>query len=532
LILGQLITWAPFILLVVFWFVIMNRMQGGGPGGAVAFGKSRAKMLQGAQGKVTFNDVAGVDEAKEELAEIIDFLKDPGKYQKLGGKIPKGVLLLGPPGTGKTLLARAVAGEAGRPFFSISGSDFVEMFVGVGASRVRDLFEQGKKNAPCIIFIDEIDAVGRHRGAGLGGGHDEREQTLNAMLVEMDGFEANTGVILMAATNRPDVLDPALIRPGRFDRQVVVDRPDLKGREGILKVHSKNVALDTGVDVSVLARRTPGFTGADLANLVNEGALLAARRGKKAVGMSELEEAIDRVMAGPQRRSRVMSDRERRVIAWHESGHALTAKLTPNTDPVHKISIIPRGVGMLGYVMQLPTEDRFVVQREEMLSKLAVSLGGRVAEEITFGDVSTGASNDLQKATETARAMVMRFGMSEKIGRVAYGGDEREVFLGRDFGREKNYSEKTAEAIDVEVKRFIEAAYKQAKVLLTANKKKLDLLAKTLLEKEVIEGDELDALLGIKSTRKPKTPIVPVVGGDGSGPTASAPLINPAPSPA
>jgi cell division protease FtsH len=532
MILGQLIAWAPMILLVVFWFVIMNRMQGGGPGGAVAFGKSRAKMLQGAQGRVTFNDVAGVDEAKEELAEIIDFLKDPGKYQKLGGKIPKGVLLLGPPGTGKTLLARAVAGEAGRPFFSISGSDFVEMFVGVGASRVRDLFEQGKKNAPCIIFIDEIDAVGRHRGAGLGGGHDEREQTLNAMLVEMDGFEANTGVILMAATNRPDVLDPALIRPGRFDRQVVVDRPDLKGREGILKVHSKNVALDTVVDVSVLARRTPGFTGADLANLVNEGALLAARRGKKAVGMSELEEAIDRVMAGPQRRSRVMSDRERRVIAWHESGHALTAKLTPNTDPVHKISIIPRGVGMLGYVMQLPTEDRFVVQREEMLSKLAVSLGGRVAEEITFGDISTGASNDLQKATETARAMVMRFGMSEKIGRVAYGGDEREVFLGRDFGREKNYSEKTAEAIDVEVKRFIEAAYKQAKVLLTANKKKLDLLAKTLLEKEVIEGDELDALLGIKSTRKPKAPIVPVVGGDGSGPTASAPLINPAPSPA
>jgi cell division protease FtsH len=532
-ILGSLfISFGPILLLVFLWFFLMNRMQGGGPGGAIAFGKSRAKMLQGAQGRVTFADVAGVDEAKEELAEIIDFLKDPGKYQKLGGKIPKGVLLLGPPGTGKTLLARAVAGEAGRPFFSISGSDFVEMFVGVGASRVRDLFEQGKKNAPCIIFIDEIDAVGRHRGAGLGGGHDEREQTLNAMLVEMDGFEANTGVILMAATNRPDVLDPALIRPGRFDRQVVVDRPDLKGREGILKVHTRNVVLAPDVDTDVLARRTPGFTGADLSNLVNEGALLAARRNKKAVGMSELEEAIDRVMAGPQRKSRVMSDKEKKVIAYHESGHCLAAKLTPNTDPVHKISIIPRGYGVLGYVMQLPTEDRFVVQREEMLSKLIVSLGGRAAEEIVFGDISTGASNDLQKATETARSMVMRFGMSEKIGRVAYGGEDREVFLGRDFAREKNYSEKTAEAIDAEVKALVESAYKQAKAVLSKHRKKLELLAKTLLEREIIEGDELDALLGMKSPRKPTPPAAPSTprGDSGSRPSASAPVVAPSPA--
>ncbi len=497
-------SFGPIIILVVVWFFLLNRMQGGGPGGAMAFGKSRAKMLQGGGNKVTFADVAGVDEAKEELAEIIDFLKDPGKYQKLGGKIPKGVLLLGPPGTGKTLLARAVAGEAGRPFFSISGSDFVEMFVGVGASRVRDLFEQGKKNAPCIIFIDEIDAVGRHRGAGMGGGHDEREQTLNAMLVEMDGFEQNTGVILMAATNRADVLDPALVRPGRFDRQVVVDRPDLKGREGILKVHSRNVVMAPEVELNVLARRTPGFSGADLANLINEGALLAARREKKAVTMSELEEAIDRVMAGPQRKSRVMSDREKKIIAYHESGHALVAKLTPNTDPVHKISIIPRGAGVLGYVMQLPTEDRFVVQREEMLSRLAVSLGGRASEEIIFGDVSTGASNDLQKATETARGMVMRFGMSNKVGRVAYGSDEREVFLGRDFSRERSYSEKTAEAIDAEVKVLVENAYTQAKALLTKNRKSLVKLAETLLEKEIIEGSDLDSLLGLKRLKPAK----------------------------
>jgi cell division protease FtsH len=538
---SALYTFGPILLLVLLWFFMLNRMQGGGPGGAMAFGKSKAKMLQGNQGKVTFADVAGVEEAKEELAEIIDFLKDPGKYQKLGGKIPKGVLLLGPPGTGKTLLARAVAGEAGRPFFSISGSDFVEMFVGVGASRVRDLFEQGKKNAPCIIFIDEIDAVGRHRGAGLGGGHDEREQTLNAMLVEMDGFEANTGVILMAATNRPDVLDPALIRPGRFDRQVVVDRPDLIGRDAILKVHVRHVVLGPDVNTEILARRTPGFSGADLANLVNEGALLAARRGKKAVGMSELEEAIDRVMAGPQRRSRVMSEKEKRVIAYHESGHALVAKLTPNTDPVHKISIIPRGFGVLGYVMQLPTEDRFIVQREEMLSRLAVSLGGRVAEEIIFGDISTGASNDLQKATETARSMVMRFGMSAKLGRVTYGSEEREVFLGRDFNNQANYSDKTAEAIDAEVRLLVESAHKQAKALLTKHKKKLETLAKALLEREVIEGEDLDSLLGLKPS-KPKPAPAPLKKDDGNGgptPTAGATIAlkpprggMPAPSPA
>ncbi len=497
LIKAALFEWGPFIFLIVIWFIFLNRMQGGGAGGALNFGKMRAKVWTGGQSKVTFADVAGIDEAKEELKEIIDFLKDPGKFQKLGGKIPKGVLLLGPPGTGKTLLARAVAGEAGRPFFSMSGSDFVEMFVGVGASRVRDLFEQGKKNAPCIIFIDEMDAVGRHRGAGLGGGHDEREQTLNALLVEMDGFEATKGVILVAATNRPDVLDPALTRPGRFDRQIVVDRPDLVGREGILKVHTRNVVLGTDVDMKVLARRTPGFSGADLANLVNEAALLAARRDKKAVGMEELEDAVDRVMAGPERKSRVMSEREKKVIAYHESGHALVAKLTPNVDPVHKVSIIPRGYGVLGYVMQLPTEDRFVVQKEEILSKITVSLGGRASEEIIFGDISTGASNDLEKATETAHRMVMEFGMSEKLGRVTYGRKEREVFLGRDLMRDKDYSEKTAQMIDNEVKRIVESCYKRAKTLLTRNKPKLVKLAETLLEKEIVEGDELDSLLGL-----------------------------------
>jgi cell division protease FtsH len=501
-ILQLLMNFGPFLLIVVFWFVWMNRMQSGGAGGALNFGKSRAKMLTPGQGRVTFADVAGVDEAKEELQEIIEFLKEPTKFQKLGGKIPKGVLLLGPPGTGKTLLARAVAGEAGRPFFSISGSDFVEMFVGVGASRVRDLFEQGKKNAPCIIFIDEIDAVGRHRGAGLGGGHDEREQTLNALLVEMDGFESNKGVILVAATNRPDVLDPALTRPGRFDRQVVVDRPDIKGREGVLRVHSKNVILSPDVDMKVLARRTPGFSGADLANLVNEGALLAARRDKKAVGMKELEDAVDRVLAGPERKTRVMSDEQKKVIAYHESGHALVAKLTPGSDPVHKVSIIPRGMGVLGYVMQLPIEDRFVVQKEEILAKITVSLGGRASEEIIFGDVSTGAGNDLEYVTETAHRMVCEYGMSEKLGRVTYGRKDREVFLGRDIVKDKDYSEKTAQAIDQEVKKIVEAAYQRAKAILVANKSKLVKLANTLLEKEMIEGSDLDALLGLKS----KTP--------------------------
>jgi len=495
---GLLVNFGPFLLVVVFFFVLMNRANSGGPGGALNFGKSRAKLLVGGQSKVTFADVAGVDEAKEELAEIIDFLKDPGRFQKLGGKIPKGVLLLGPPGTGKTLLARAVAGEAGRPFFSISGSDFVEMFVGVGASRVRDLFEQGKKNAPCIIFIDEIDAVGRHRGAGLGGGHDEREQTLNALLVEMDGFEANKGVILVAATNRPDVLDPALTRPGRFDRQVVVDRPDIKGREGVLKVHSKNVVLGPDVDLQVLARGTAGFSGADLANLVNEGALLAARRNKKAVGMNELNEAVERVWAGPQRRSRVMNDMEKKVIAYHESGHALVAHLTPGCNPVHKISIIPRGVAALGYTMQLPLEDRFLARRSELVSEIKSLLGGRVSEEIIFKDVSSGASNDLERATAIAHRMVCEYGMSDKLGRVTYGRKDREVFLGRDIMQDKNYSEKTAQSIDSEVRGIIEQCHRDVKVLLAKHKTKLDVLAKELLDKELIEGDQIDILLGLK----------------------------------
>jgi cell division protease FtsH len=519
------INFGPVLLLVGFWFFLMNRMQGGGPGGAIAFGKSRAKMLQGAGPRVTFADVAGVDEAKEELAEIIDFLKDPGKYQKLGGKIPKGVLLLGPPGTGKTLLARAVAGEAGRPFFSISGSDFVEMFVGVGASRVRDLFDQGKKSAPCIIFIDEIDAVGRHRGAGLGGGHDEREQTLNAMLVEMDGFEVNTGVILMAATNRPDVLDPALTRPGRFDRQVTVDRPDLGGREAILKVHSKHVILDANVDLRILAQRTPGFSGADLANLINEGALLAARRGKKAVTMSELTEAIDRVFAGPQRRSRIMTDKEKTSTAYHEAGHALVGRLQPNSDPIQKISIIPRGYAMLGYTMSTPKEDRFTRNREELLSDLAMTMGGRAAERLIFDELSTGAASDLESATKTARSMVTRFGMSSKIGSVSFTG-RQEVFIGRDWGKERDYSEKTAEVIDQEVRRLVEDAEKKAMAILTKNRKYLEKLAKILLEREVVEGTELDSLLGIKP---PKAPKAPKAGGNAAsadaegGPTPSAP---------
>jgi cell division protease FtsH len=495
---GLLVNFGPFLLVVVFFFVLMNRANSGGPGGALNFGKSRAKLLVGGQSKVTFADVAGVDEAKEELAEIIDFLKDPGRFQKLGGKIPKGVLLLGPPGTGKTLLARAVAGEAGRPFFSISGSDFVEMFVGVGASRVRDLFEQGKKNAPCIIFIDEIDAVGRHRGAGLGGGHDEREQTLNALLVEMDGFEANKGVILVAATNRPDVLDPALTRPGRFDRQVVVDRPDIKGREGVLKVHSKNVVLGPDADLQVLARGTAGFSGADLANLINEAALLAARRNKKAVSMDELNEAVERVWAGPQRRSRVMNDMEKNVIAYHESGHALVAHLTPGCNPVHKISIIPRGVAALGYTMQLPLEDRFLARRSELVAEIKSLLGGRVSEEILFKDVSSGASNDLERATAIAHRMVCEFGMSGKLGPVTYGRKDHEVFLGRDIVQDKNYSEKTAQSIDSEVRGIIEQCHRDVKALLVKHKAKLDVLAKELLEKELIEGDQIDMLLGLK----------------------------------
>ncbi len=487
-----LIYWGPVLLLVLFLF-FMYRGSQSGAGGALSFGKSRAKLAQ-IGGKVTFNDVAGIDEAKEELKEIIDFLKDPKKFQRLGGKIPKGVLLLGPPGSGKTLLARAIAGEAGVPFFSISGSDFVEMFVGVGAARVRDLFDQGKKNAPCIIFIDEIDAVGRYRGAGLGGGHDEREQTLNALLVEMDGFESNSGVIIIAATNRPDILDPALLRPGRFDRQIVVDRPDLKGREGILKVHTRNVLLDKEVDLSIIARRTSGFSGADLANLVNEAALLAARRDKKAITMEELEESIDRVIAGPQRKSRVISDKEKKRIAYHESGHALVAKFLPDTNPIHKISIIPRGYGALGYTLQLPTEDRFLATRNEMFNNISVMLGGRAAEEIIFKEVSTGASNDLERATEIAHKMVCEFGMSDKLGTLTYGKSSREIFLGKDLMREKNYSERTAQLIDAEVKNIVDTCYEKSRSILKKHKALLNKIANTLLEKEIIEGEDFEKL--------------------------------------
>ena len=492
-------SWGPVIAFILFWLYYLNKMQGG-TGGAIAFGKSKAKMMTTAnRPKVTFADVAGVDEAKQDLEEIIEYLKDPGKFQRLGGKIPKGVLLLGPPGTGKTLLARAVAGEAGVPFFSISGSDFVEMFVGVGASRVRDLFEQGKKNAPCIIFIDEIDAVGRHRGAGLGGGHDEREQTLNQLLVEMDGFETNSGVILIAATNRPDVLDPALLRAGRFDRQVVVDRPDLPGRVGILKVHTKNIVLAPDVDLQILGRRTPMFSGADLANLVNEAALLAARRNKKAVTMEELEESIERVMAGPERKSRVISEREKRIIAYHEAGHAMVSKLIPGSHPVHKVSIIPRGHAALGYTLRMPLEDQYLYLREELLGEIAVKLAGRAAEQLVFEEISSGASDDLERATDIAHTMVCEWGMSKEMGTMTFGKKDREVFLGKDLLKEKNYSEKTAQEIDTEVRKIITQAYDRALLLLRKNEAKLHKLAETLLEKEIIEGEEVNRILNLKT---------------------------------
>ncbi len=506
-----LINFGPILLLLGYFIFMMRQAQGGG-GGAMAFGKSRARLMTSGQQKVTFADVAGVDEAKTELMEVVDFLKDPKKYQLLGGKIPKGVILLGPPGTGKTLLAKAVAGEAGVPFFSISGSDFVEMFVGVGAARVRDLFEQGKKHAPCIIFIDEIDAVGRQRGAGLGGGHDEREQTLNAMLVEMDGFNTNTGVILIAATNRMDVLDPALLRPGRFDRQVVVDRPDLGGREAILRVHAKNVKLSDKVDLSVISRRTPGFTGADLANLINEAALLAARRNKKSVELSELEESIDRVMAGPERRTRIISDKEKKIVAYHESGHTIVAKKTDGTNPVHKVSIIPRGHAALGYTLQVPTEDRFLASRKDLLGQITTLLGGRSAEEIVFGDITTGAGNDLDRATALAHAMVCEYGMSEKLGSLTLGRKDDFVFIGRDLMKEKNYSERTAQIIDDEVKRIVEDCHDKARKILIKNRKFLKIMAEALLEREILDGSEVDDILaGKKIPPKPivKTPVSP-----------------------
>ncbi len=487
-----LITWAPVLFLVGLWIFFMRQMQAGG-NKALSFGKSKAKLLSGSAKKVTFKDVAGVDEAKLELHEIIEFLKEPQKFTKLGGKIPKGVLLMGPPGTGKTLLARAIAGEANAPFFSISGSDFVEMFVGVGASRVRDLFEQGKKNAPCIIFIDEIDAVGRHRGAGLGGGHDEREQTLNQLLVEMDGFESNDGVILVAATNRPDVLDPALLRPGRFDRRVVVDLPDLKGREGILRVHTRSIPLAEDVDVSVLARGTPGFSGADLANLVNEAALNAARYDKKKVQMVDFEFAKDKVIMGVERKSMVMSDREKRNTAYHESGHTIVAAILPAADPLHKVTIIPRGRA-LGLTQQLPTEDKYSYSKRYLDAMLAVLMGGRIAEEVFLGELTTGAGNDIERATGMARRMVCEWGMSD-LGPATFGKKEEAIFLGREFAQHQDYSEATAIEIDKEVRRILDKAYNQAKEIITNNKTALDRIARKLLERETLEGWEVNDIL-------------------------------------
>ena len=490
-----LLQWVPMLLFIGVWIFFMRQMQGGGAK-ALSFGKARARLISEKQNKVTFQDVAGVDEAKEELREIIEFLKDPPKFQKLGGKIPKGVLLVGPPGTGKTLLAKAIAGEANVPFFSISGSDFVEMFVGVGASRVRDLFEQGKKHAPCIIFMDEIDAVGRHRGAGLGGGHDEREQTLNQLLVEMDGFETNEGVILIAATNRPDVLDPALLRPGRFDRQVVVARPDVKGREEILRVHSRRIPLAPNVELKVLARGTPGFSGADLANLVNESALLAARHDKKIVEMSDFENAKDKVLMGVERRSMIISDEEKKTIAYHEAGHALVADLLPGADPLHKVTIIPRGRA-LGLTQQLPTDDKYNYSREYLIDRITILLGGRTAEEVVFQQRTTGAGDDLEKATDMARKMVCEWGMSDKMGPLTFGKSEEHIFLGREMSRAKDYSEDTAILIDSEIKRIVTDCAGRARQMIETNLEKLHTLARALLERESLDGEEIARLLRV-----------------------------------
>jgi len=490
--LSFLINASPFILLFGFWIFMMRQMQAGG-NKALSFGKSRARLLTSQQKKVTFKDVAGVDEAKEELQEIIEFLREPQKFQKLGGRIPKGVLLVGPPGTGKTLLARAIAGEASVPFFSISGSDFVEMFVGVGASRVRDLFEQGKKSAPCIIFIDEIDAVGRHRGAGLGGGHDEREQTLNQLLVEMDGFDSNEGVILIAATNRPDVLDPALLRPGRFDRRVIVNHPDVRGREGILRVHTRKVPLATDVNLQVLARGTPGFSGADLANLVNEGALFAARQNRKVVTMHDFEVAKDKVMMGPERRSMILTDEEKRNTAFHEAGHAIVAVLLPDSDPLHKVTIIPRG-SALGVTMQLPLDDKHTYTKAFLQTRLAILMGGRIAEEMFLDHMTTGAGNDIEQATEMARKMVCEFGMSA-MGPLTYGKKEEQIFLGREITQHRDYSEATAIRIDSEVGSFVKTGYDLAKKVITENSDALVKIAEALLEREVLDGDEVMTLV-------------------------------------
>ena len=493
---NMLISALPWLIILAIWIFIFRRMQGGGGGtkGIFSFGKSRAKMLNEGQIRITFNDVAGADEAKVELQEVIEFLKDPAKFQKLGGKIPRGVLLLGPPGTGKTLLARAVAGEAGVPFFSISGADFVEMFVGVGASRVRDLFEQGKKSAPCIIFIDEIDAVGRHRGAGLGGGHDEREQTLNQLLVEMDGFEQNNGVILIAATNRPDVLDPALMRPGRFDRQVVVDRPDVRGREGILKVHTRNIPLAVDIKLEILAKGTPGLSGADLANLVNEAALLAARKDQKEVTMQNFEDAKDKVMMGTERKSMLISDKEKRITAYHEAGHVLVAKYIPESDPIHKVTIIPRGRA-LGVTTSLPIDEKHTYSKRYLEALLAMLFGGRIAEKLVFNEFTTGAGNDIERASNLARKMVCEWGMSEKMGPLTYGAKEEELFLGREITKHRDYSEETGKTIDEEVKKIINVAEKRAIEILSANIDKLHTLSNVLLEREILDSEEIDKVL-------------------------------------
>jgi cell division protease FtsH len=502
--LSVLFQFLPILIIVGFFFFLMQQMQGGG-NRVMSFGKSRARLVTKDQPKITFTDVAGLDEAVEELQEIKEYLEAPQKFQAMGAKIPKGVLLFGPPGTGKTLLARAVAGEAGVPFFSISGSDFVEMFVGVGASRVRDLFEQAKANSPSIVFMDEIDAVGRHRGAGLGGGHDEREQTLNQLLVEMDGFDVKSGVILIAATNRPDILDPALLRPGRFDRQIVVDRPDLNGRIGILKVHTRGKPLGKEIDIEVLARRTPGFTGADLANVVNEAALLAARFSKNEIAMDELEEAIDRVLAGPQRRSRVISDKEKKVIAYHEAGHALVSHALPNADPVHKVSIVSRGRA-LGYTLTLPTEDRFLITRSELIDELAMLLGGRVAEELVFDEPTTGAQDDIQRCTRIAKQMVTQFGMSH-LGPLAFGENDSQPFLGRDFGHVKDYSDDVAARIDGEIHRLVEESHDEAREICEKYRDKLDLMVERLLEKESIEKEEVAEILAEVAKQSPDDPV-------------------------
>ncbi|HWP17716.1 MAG TPA: ATP-dependent zinc metalloprotease FtsH [Burkholderiaceae bacterium] len=522
LLMSILISWGPMLLLIGVWIYFMRQMQGGGKGGAFSFGKSRARMLDETNNSITFADVAGCDEAKEEVRELVDFLKDPQKFQKLGGRIPRGVLMVGPPGTGKTLLAKAIAGEAKVPFFSISGSDFVEMFVGVGAARVRDMFEQAKKNAPCIIFIDEIDAVGRHRGAGLGGGNDEREQTLNQMLVEMDGFETNLGVIVIAATNRPDILDPALLRPGRFDRQVYVTLPDVRGREQILNVHMRKVPIGTDVRPDILARGTPGFSGADLANLVNEAALFAARRNARVVEMVDFEKAKDKILMGPERKSMVMPEEERRNTAYHEAGHALVAKLLPKTDPVHKVTIIPRGRA-LGVTMQLPEGDRYSMDKERMLNTISVLFGGRIAEEVFMNQMTTGASNDFERATQIARDMVTRYGMTDELGPMVYAENEGEVFLGRSITKQVNVSEETMQKVDKEIRKIIDQQYGIARKLIEDNKDKMHAMAQALLEWETIDAEQIDDIMAGRPPRPPKdwTPSNSKPGG-GSTPPVNA----------